>query len=130
MKNFANRLSIFVFFLIVAGCQTVVSQKKNRAFLPKYEALLTKALEKSGDRKDSLRYVLNTVPKNQLEGVSFLISYMPERDLKSLSVKFIKDQIAGAYKVRSQYSWCAKLPDSIFFNEVLPYYSYDEDRDN
>lgn len=130
MKFFVNRLSIFVFFMFVASCHNAISQKKNKPFLPKYETLLRKALEKSGDRKDSLRYVLNTVPKNQLEGASFLIAYMPERDLKSLSVKFIKDQIAGAYKVRSQYPWCAKLPDSIFFNEVLPYYSYDEDRDN
>src|SRR6478735_7223849 len=130
MKNFVKALSFFVFFLIVAGSQNVVAQKKNKPFLPKYEALLTEALTKSGDRKDSLRYVLNTVPKNQLEGASFLIAYMPERDLKSLSVKFIMDQIEGAYKVRSQYSWCAKLPDAIFFNEVLPYCNFDETRDN
>ncbi|AOW10303.1 transglutaminase-like domain-containing protein [Flavobacterium gilvum] len=130
MKFFANRIAIIAFFMFVAGCHNVISQKKNRPFLPKYETLLTKALEKSGDRKDSIRYVLNSVPKNQLEGASFLIAYMPERDLKSLSVKFIKHQIDGAYKVRDQYSWCAKLPDSIFFNEVLPYYSFDENRDN
>lgn len=130
MKSFVKTLPFFVFFLIVAGCPNVVAQKKNKPLLPKYEVLLTKALEKSGDRKDSIRYVLNTVPKKQLEGASFLIAYMPERDLKSLSVKFIQDQIEGAYKVRSQYSWCAKLPDSIFFNEVLPYYNFDENRDN
>lgn len=106
------------------------SQIKNRVFLPKYEALLHTALEKSGDRKDSLQYFLNTVPKKHYEAASFLIAYMPERDLKSLSIPYIKDQIDGAYKVKKEFSWCAKLPDSIFFNEVLPYYCFDENRDN
>lgn len=106
------------------------SQIKNRVFLPKYDALLHTALEKSGDRKDSLKYFLNTVPKNHYEAASFLIAYMPERDLKSLSIPYIKDQIDGAYKVKKEFSWCAKLPDSIFFNEVLAYYCFDENRDN
>lgn len=106
------------------------SQIKNRIFLPKYEALLHTALEKSGDRKDSLQYFLNTVPKKHYEGASFLIAYMPERDLKTLSIPYISDQIEGAYKAREEFSWCAKLPDSIFFNEVLPYYCFDERRDN
>ncbi|MBD0726162.1 hypothetical protein B6A10_13360 [Flavobacterium sp. L1I52] len=106
------------------------SQIKNRIFLPKYEALLHTALEKSGDRKDSLQYFLNTVPKKHYEGASFLIAYMPERDLKTLSIPYISDQIEGAYKAREEFSWCAKLPDSIFFNEVLSYYCFDERRDN
>ena len=106
------------------------SQIKNRIFLPKYEALLHTALEKSGDRKDSLQYFLNTVPKKHYEGASFLIAYMPERDLKTLSIPYISDQIEGAYKAREEFSWCAKLPDSIFFNEVWPYYCFDERRDN
>lgn len=66
----------------------------------------------------------------QYEAASFLIAYMPERDLKSLSIPYIQDQLDGAYKVRKEFPWCAKLPDSIFFNEVLPYYCFDEDRDN
>ncbi|WP_026713896.1 transglutaminase-like domain-containing protein [Flavobacterium daejeonense] len=106
------------------------SQIKNRVFLPKYEALLHTALEKSGDRKDSLQYLLNTVPMHHYEAASFLIAYMPERDLKSLSIPYIKDQLDGAYKVKKEFSWCAKLPDSIFLNEVLPYYCFDENRDN
>ena len=125
MKIIRRIIFVFVFMPFV-----VCGQNKNRPFLPKYDALLKKSLEKSGERKDSIRYVLNTVPKEQFEAVSFLISYMPERDLKTLSVKFIKDQIEGAYKAKKEFPWCAKLPDSIFFNEVLPYYSFDENRDN
>lgn len=125
MKGFRSIIYVFVFIPFV-----VCSQNRNRPFLPKYDTLLQEALEKSGGRKDSLRFILNTVPKNQLAATSFLIAYMPERDLKTLSVKFIKDQVEGAYKAKKEFPWCAKLPDSIFFNEVLPYYCFDEDRDN
>lgn len=125
MKKFSCLIFVFIIIPFFA-----FSQIKNRAFLPKYEALLHTALEKSGERKDSLQYFLNTVPMRQYEAASFLIAYMPERDLKSLSIPYIQDQLDGAYKVRKEFSWCAKLPDSIFFNEVLPYYCFDEDRDN
>ncbi|GEC73239.1 Transglutaminase-like superfamily protein [Flavobacterium flevense] len=125
MKKFSCLVFVFIIIPFFA-----FSQIKNRAFLPKYDALLHTALEKSGERKDSLQYFLNTVPMHQYEAASFLIAYMPERDLKSLSIPYIQDQLDGAYKVRKEFSWCAKLPDSIFFNEVLPYYCFDEDRDN
>ena len=125
MKKFSCLAFVFIIIPFFA-----FSQIKNRAFLPKYDALLHTALEKSGERKDSLQYFLNTVPMRQYEAASFLIAYMPERDLKSLSIPYIQDQLDGAYKVRKEFSWCAKLPDSIFFNEVLPYYCFDEDRDN
>lgn len=125
MKKFSCLAFVFIIIPFFA-----FSQIKNRAFLPKYDALLHTALEKSGERKDSLQYFLNTVPMHQYEAASFLIAYMPERDLKSLSIPYIQDQLDGAYKVRKEFSWCAKLPDSIFFNEVLPYYCFDEDRDN
>ena len=118
---------VFVFTIIPFF---VFSQIKNRAFLSKYDTLLKKALLQSGERKDSLRYFLNTVPKEHYEAASFLIAYMPERDLKTLSIPYIKDQIDGAYKVKKEFPWCSKLPDSIFFNEVLPYYCFDEERDN
>ncbi|MBK7637629.1 MAG: transglutaminase domain-containing protein [Saprospiraceae bacterium] len=32
--------------------------------------------------------------------------------------------------VRDEFSWCRTLPDSVFYNEVLPYCSLDENRDN
>jgi hypothetical protein len=121
-----KKIILICFFIPIV----VSSQNKNRSFLPKYNMLLQKSLEKSGERKDSIKYILNSVPKEQFEAVSFLIAYMPERDLKTLSVKFIKDQVEGAYKAKKEFPWCAKLPDSIFFNEVLPYYCFDEVRDN
>ncbi|MEL1241971.1 transglutaminase-like domain-containing protein [Flavobacterium flavipallidum] len=125
MKKISVLIFVFTIFPFLA-----FSQIKNRTFLPQYHRLLKEALEKSGERKDSLRYFLNTVPKQQYEAASFLIAFMPERDLKTLTIPYIKDQLEGAFKARRDFSWCAQLPDSIFYNEVLPYYCFDEKRDN
>ncbi len=125
MKKLSRLVCIFIIIPFLA-----FGQIKNRSFLPKYDKLLKKALLQSGERKDSLRYFLNTVPKEHYEAASFLIAYMPERDLKTLSIPYIKDLIDGAYKVKKEFPWCSKLPDSIFFNEVLPYYCFDDERDN
>jgi len=68
-------------------------------------------------------------PKEQKEGMAFLISYMPQRDLTTLSSEFLLENAEYAYKARNEFPWCKELPDSIFFNEVLPYSNTSEDRD-
>ncbi len=95
----------------------------------KYHDLLTQAFEKSGDNADQLKLALANSPKTQKEGMAFLISYMPARDLTTLTADFLLENCEYAYKAREEFAWCAALPDSIFFNEVLPYANTSEDRD-
>ncbi|WP_297085643.1 transglutaminase-like domain-containing protein [uncultured Draconibacterium sp.] len=95
-----------------------------------YHALLDTALTKAGENAEELERALLEAPKAQKEGMAFLISYMPERDLTSLSASFLLENVSYAYKAREKYAWCAALPDSIFLNEVLPYANVSEDRDN
>ena len=95
-----------------------------------YYSLLDSAFVKAGDNAAELETVLQNVKKNQKESAAFLLAYMPEQDLKSLSSEFILDQINGAFQAREKFKWCKNLPDSIFLNEVLPYYNLDEKRDN
>jgi hypothetical protein len=54
---------------------------------------------------------------------------MPKRDLKTLTAAFLLENSEYAYKAREKYLWCAALPDSVFFNEVLPYSNISETRD-
>ncbi len=95
-----------------------------------YHSLLDSALVKAGDNSTELMKAIDNSSKQEKEAVAFLLAYMPEKDLKTLDADFILDQVKGAVKVREEYSWCRELPDSIFLNEVLPYYSLDERRDN
>lgn len=72
---------------------------------------------------------LKKVPASQRAGLEFLIDNMPAGDLDTLSSDFLLEELQWAYKARKELPWCAELPDSIFFNDVLPYASMDESRE-
>ena len=62
-------------------------------------------------------------------GVAFLISYMPERDLKTMKGDDLLSNVKLAYEARNRFAWAKSVPDSIFLNDVLPYASLNEERD-
>jgi len=95
----------------------------------KYHSLLDTAFLKAGDNAEELSLALSGSPRAQKEGMAFIISFMPERDLISLKADFLLENAKYAYKARNEFPWCAELPDSIFLNEVLPYANTTEDRD-
>ena len=116
----------FILFLCLIAC----SGGKYNNIPEKYHNLLDKALATAGNNAIELQTALEKAPAEQKEGMAFLISYMPERDLKELKADFLLENSAYAYKAREQYSWAKQIPDSIFFNEVLPYVSLNEKREN
>ncbi len=117
---------LFVGFLLVFAW---ACQPNYPGVLKQYHTLLDSALIKAGDNAAELEKALAESPKEQKEGMAFLISYMPERDLTTLKADFLLENVEYAYKARKKYTWCANLPDSIFLNEVLPYANISEDRD-
>ncbi len=116
---------IIVIALFASGCQS-----KCPGVPKQYNSLLDSAYVKAGENAEQIFAALTNSSEQQKEAAAFLIAYMPEKDLKTLSTEFVSDQINGALKVRNQFKWCKNLPDSIFLNEVLPYFSLDEYRDN
>lgn len=116
----------FILFLGLIAC----SEGKYNNVPEKYHNLLDKALVTAGNNAIELQTALEKAPAEQKEGMAFLISYMPERDLKELKADFLLENSAYAYKARDQFSWAKQIPDSIFFNEVLPYVSLNEKREN
>lgn len=120
-----NKLIYFVLLIVIAwGCQS-----KYPGVPATYDSLLDSAFVQAGDNAIELQNALTNAPEEQKEGVAFLISYMPKRDLSTLDAQFILENVEYAYKAREKYSWCAALPDSVFFNEVLPYANISEERD-
>lgn len=117
---------LFFMILISAGC-------RNSLFtgIPtEYDLLLTSALERAGDNRPELETALRACADDQKEGMAFLIAYMPDRDLQELSSSFLLDNVMYAYKARFEFSWAKEIPDSVFFNDVLPYASLNETREN
>ncbi len=88
------------------------------------------ALGRAGDNAAELRLALEKADSAQADGLRFLIAHMPERDLTSLSADYLLENLAWAYKARAEVPWGANLDDALFFNDVLPYASINERRDN
>lgn len=121
MKNW---ILLFLIVPLVWGCQS-----RYPGVPENYHDLLDQAFEKAGDNAPQLQQALEATPKKEKEGMAFIISYMPQRDLSTLTADFLLENHTYAYKAREEFAWCRELPDSIFLNEVLPYANTSEDRD-
>lgn len=101
------------------------------AGVPKeYHALIDRTIATAGDNAKELEKALKEVPRNEREGMAFLISYMPERDAKSLSADFLLENVQYAYKARVEFPWAKEVPDSVFLNDVVAYANLNENRES
>jgi len=117
-------LIVFTVLLTLSACN------KYSGVPDQYHTLLDEAIIKAGSNANEITKALDSAPAHQKEAVAFLIAYMPERDLKELSADFILENTDYAFMAKQKYTWAQELPDSIFFNDVLPYASLNERRDN
>ena len=60
----------------------------------------------------------------------FLVEGMPKGDLENLGRDFLMTNLDLALKAKKEFSWAKKVPDGIFLNDVLPYASLDETRED
>lgn len=101
------------------------------AGVPKeYHALIDRTIATAGDNAKELKKALKEVPRNEREGMAFLISYMPERDARSLSADFLLENVQYAYKARAEFPWAKEVPDSVFLNDVVAYSNLNENRES
>lgn len=92
-------------------------------------AALTAQLEKAGENKAELQSALDRIPADEREGLEFLIINMPDRDLKSLSADYLLTNCSCAYKAWNNAPWKEKVSKELFLNDILPYASINEKRD-
>ena len=90
------------------------------------EKQLTASLLKAGKNRSEIQKALDQAPTDQKPGMRFLVAYMPERDLQSLTATFLTDQSRYAYKAWRDSAWTEQVPEAVFFNDVLPYASINE----
>ena len=87
-------------------------------------------LARAGTNKTELVTALAQTPAAQRDGMKFLIENMPQTDLESLSASFLRENVSLAYAVTGEVPWAKTIPAEIFLNDVLPYASVNEQRDN
>ena len=88
------------------------------------------ALIRAGDNRAQIQTALDKTPAGQQEGMRFLVAYMPDRDLTSMSSTFLLENVRVAYQSWTEAPWKDQLPKDVFLNNVLPYASINERRDN
>lgn len=95
-------------------------------------ASIEKILEKAGENKTELRNAINECDRSDLESkcIRFLILNMPDSDLKTLKSAFLVENIRLAIAARNENEWAKKVPEDIFLNDVMPYASVSETREN
>lgn len=94
-----------------------------------YSPAITAALKRAGTNRGEIQAALDGSPKAQREGMQFLVTHMPDQDLKTLSAQFLLENLSLAYQAREESAWKAKIPHEIFLNNVLPYACINERRD-
>ena len=62
--------------------------------------------------------------------MGFLIANMPECDLKALGSDYLLSNVRHAYLAREATPWGKNIPKELFFEDVLPYVSINERRDD
>ena len=91
---------------------------------------LRQALAEAGPNRAQVLAAWSGVPPIHRKGMAFLIENMPAADLRTLSAQYLRESVALAYAGLDQAPWKARIPDSLFLNDVLPYACLTETRDD
>ena len=76
------------------------------------------ARERAGDNRGQIQQALDQTPAEQRAGIRFLVAYMPQRDLKSLSAESLVENVRLAYQAWNQSPWKEDVPEEIFLAEL------------
>lgn len=119
---------INVFLILIIICGTNLAQSRFEQKIESFAENVKSIIEKN-DNDELKELIVHADSKEEKEAVEFLISYMPQRDLDSLSSDYILENIKYALKVK-KHKWNKEISNKIFLNDVLPYASLNEKRDS
>jgi hypothetical protein len=94
-----------------------------------WPAAVQTALARAGTNREELQRALRGVAAAQREGMEFLIANMPDSDLRTLSAKFLVENVALAYQAYDRAPWKDRISKALFLNDILPYCCLNEARD-
>jgi hypothetical protein len=64
------------------------------------------------------------------QAAAFLVDHLPERDIAMLTPEYLAKNVSLAVRARNEFPWGKDIPEDMFLNDVLPYASLDESRDD
>ena len=131
-KTYFNTFNYLALLLpLLFFCMSGISQTIKANATEKWWSDATElSLSKSGDNRIELLKALCQVSEGQREGIQFLVENMSLQDLQSIKAVFLLDNLALTYTVMQEVPWAKRIPVDIFLNDVLPYASLNESRDD
>lgn len=93
---------------------------------------LEESLALAGENRQELEQAVKHCQGSDLEkkSIRFLIIHMPDSDLKTLTAKYLVSNVKFAIQARQATPWGKRVPEAVFLNDVLPYASINERRDD
>lgn len=113
--------------IVIFAVQAALAQTTTQG--PDQKALAAQ-LKTADDNGAEIERALQDVREDCRDGMTFLVSYMPKRDLNTLTADFLITNVEAAYDQWKSVKWKDQVPREIFLNYVLPYASINEGRDN
>ena len=89
-----------------------------------------KQLEIAGDNRLEIEQAIREVPEDQRAGMEWLLTHMPQEDLKTLTGDFLLTNCDLAYDAWEHAPWKDQITEEIFFDTILPYANVNERRDD
>lgn len=112
--------------LLAAGCRTPQVGHHDDPPTP----ALAAAIARGGTNGAALAAAARQLPPDQQEGMAFLLEHMPDRDLQRLPPSLVLENVRLAYQALAAAPWRTRIPQDVFLNDVLPYASMNERRDD
>jgi hypothetical protein len=129
-----RELIFFIFCIALINAHLVCADQQHQgvaSLVPsQYTQDVLSALKKSGLNSQELIRAIKEVDPLQREGLAFLIVNMPDIDLFAIKSNFLIENDRLAYQVMGEIPWGKEIPKDIFLNNILPYASINERRDN
>lgn len=96
----------------------------------KFSEAVELAVGRANQNEAEIRRALVDVPAPHRQAMEFLVTNMPPRDLESLSADFLLENVELAYRAWQEAPWHEQISEEMFFNNILPYASVTETRDD
>lgn len=84
------------------------------------------ALAIAGDNAGALEQALRHAPEAQRDAMAFLVAFLPQSDLASMTTADLLENVALAVQAREETSWAKEVPDDVWLAFVLPHRSAQE----
>lgn len=92
---------------------------------------VARALDAAGANSGELAgAILDAPDADQRAAMAFLVANMPPGDRATLGKGYLLTNVAYAFKARNATEWARAVPLELFYNDVLPYSSVNEHRDD